>query len=512
MLTIEQFSFAYPQEKRVVENISLHIEEGTFTILCGPSGSGKTTLLRSIKPAIAPVGETEGKIVFRGKNINDYSERELASQIGFVFQRSDTQIVTDKVWHELSFGLENLGVKPDEIRFRVAEMSSFFGMDSWFYKDTSELSGGQQQILSLASVLVMHPQLILLDEPMSQLDPVAATDFIKFLKRINEEFGTTILLSEHNLEHIYLDCDQIIYLEEGKMKFQGSPQQIVDKLRNTPLWHAVPTFIRAQDYLPFDSIAFEYSEFRKRCKELKGMEQPKEEKSPLNFHVKEVYYDYPQKQVLKDISFSLNQGEVLTLIGPNGSGKTTLMKLLASHLKPTYGRIKNKDKLTVSMLPQDPQTLFTKATVEEDLERMYLGDYTEVVELLGIKELLKKHPFDCSGGEQQFIGLAKILMLKTQIVLLDEPTKALDATRKRLLAQIIKNLTNSGTTVVLSTHDIEFAADISDRILFLFNGQELSLGDNKSLLSKNTFYTTSLGRILNKENILTCEDIKRCQN
>ncbi|MFR8755751.1 MAG: ABC transporter ATP-binding protein [Clostridium sp.] len=224
LVEIKDFGFSYPESSRkVLEHVNLNIKEGTLNVIMGRSGCGKSTLLRQLKSVLAPAGEKEGKILYRNIPLEDTDHRTQSQEIGFVMQNPDNQIVTDKVWHELAFGLESLGYDNATIRLRVAEMASYFGIQKWFYKNVSELSGGQKQLLNLASVMAMHPSLLILDEPTSQLDPIAASDFLETVKKINRDIGTTVLLTEHRLQDIIPYADRVFVMDEGPCFWKGQP-------------------------------------------------------------------------------------------------------------------------------------------------------------------------------------------------------------------------------------------------------------------------------------------------
>ena len=244
---IENLTFSYPGSAvPTLDGVSLDIEKGEFLLLCGRSGSGKTTLLRQLKPALAPYGKRQGEILFDGKPIGELTSREQAEKIGFVMQDPQEQIVTDKVWHELAFGLENLGCDPAVMRLRVAEMASFFGIQDWFHREVAELSGGQKQLLNLASVMAMQPEVLILDEPTSQLDPISAGDFLNTLKKINRELGTTIVITEHRTEDIFPAADRVAVMEAGRLTFLGSPREVGLALcrSGSPLFSALPAPVR----------------------------------------------------------------------------------------------------------------------------------------------------------------------------------------------------------------------------------------------------------------------------
>lgn len=241
---IENLNFSYPEkEKLVLNDINLVINKGEFITVCGKSGSGKTTLLKHLKSVLKPKGKTRGKIYFEDRNLSDLSIREEASLIGYVMQNPDEQIVTDKVWHELAFGLESLGCNQNEMRLKVAEMASYFGIQNWFHKNVNELSGGQKQLLNLASIMAMQPRVIILDEPTSQLDPIAAADFLNTIKKINLELRTTIIISEHRLEDIFYASDRVVVLEDGKIIANDEPRKVGLKLieNKSDMIYALPS-------------------------------------------------------------------------------------------------------------------------------------------------------------------------------------------------------------------------------------------------------------------------------
>ena len=253
-INFKDFHFTYPLAKRpALKQLNLTIEQGEFVVFCGVSGCGKTTLLKQLKQDLAPHGERSGRIFLNGQALDTLTERERAEKIGYVLQNPENQLVTDKVWHELAFGLENLGVEPSTIRRRVAEMANFFGIQGLFHHDTMHLSGGQKQLLNLASVMVMQPEVLILDEPTSQLDPIAATEFIQTLQKLNKELGLTILLVEHRLEEVYPLADRVVMLEQGKIIANGTPKDVATALqaidRNHPMLFGSPTPLRSHHAL-----------------------------------------------------------------------------------------------------------------------------------------------------------------------------------------------------------------------------------------------------------------------
>lgn len=519
IVTVKNLTFSYPKcETPTLSGISLEVNAGEFLVICGRSGCGKTTLLRQLKPQLAPHGILSGEILFGGEPLNDLDERKSTAKIGFVQQSPENQIVTDKVWHELAFGLENLGLEATVIRRRIAETASFFGIQNWFHKSVSELSGGQKQLLNLAAVMVMQPELLILDEPTSQLDPIAASDFLAMLKKINVELGTTVILTEHRLEEALPLASRTAVMENGRLLCVGSAGEIGMFLKESKsgmframpaamrIWGAVNTAkecpecpVSVNDGRGFlAKIAAE-----KTLKEVprKNMRKFGEEK----VSVRKVWFRYEKDlpDVVRNVDFSARAGELVCVLGGNGTGKTTLLKLIAGLKKPYRGEIATSGR--VCMLPQDPKILFAKKTVAEDLadalSELRLSNeekrecVSEVVERCGLRGLESRHPYDLSGGEQQRAALAKLLLLKPDVLLADEPAKGLDAEYKAELAAIFRGLLESGVCIVAVSHDVEFCAEYADRCALFFDGAIAAAEEPRGFFSGNSFYTTAAHRI-----------------
>lgn len=540
ILQVKNLSFSYPNTAQpALKDVSFSIKKGSFSLLIGESGCGKTTLLRLIKEEIAPHGVKTGEILFGGRDASSAS----FENIGFVGQNPDEQIVTDKVWHELAFGLESMGLKNDVIRRRVAEMSSYFGISGLYNKNTDELSGGEKQILNLAAVMVMQPKLLILDEPTSRLDPIAAADFISTLQKLNRELGITVLLAEHRLEDVFPISDSIIALEGGSLLCCDTPKQVCRKMRGHKLFSGFPSAARIWNGL---STQCECPITVKEGKDFLDTAFPNaaggvEDKSQTTDQAKNdpaikasgVWFRYSKNShdVLKDMSISVDEGEIFCILGGNGSGKTTTLNVLSGLEKPYKGKCRIFGKKIseykggslyrgcLSVLPQNPKTVFIKNTVEEDLAEILTAagiikseqekKISEVSALLGIKHLLKKHPYDISGGETQKCALAKLLLTEPKLILLDEPTKGLDAYSKQKLCNILKDLKHKGITILIVTHDVEFAAVVCDRCGLFFNGELLSVGTPNEFFSGNSFYTTAASRISREhfENAVLCDEV-----
>lgn len=525
-LTCKELSFTYPgQKKPVLQDLSFSVDMGQFVVLCGASGSGKTTLLRQLKPALTPAGKKSGTITLGGLSLEELSPKEQAQRIGFVLQAPEQQVVTDRVWHELAFGLESLGLSREQIRLRVAEMVSFFGMEDWFYEEVSHLSGGQKQLLNVASVLVMQPDVLVLDEPTSQLDPVAAANFFDLLVRINRQLGITILLTEHRLEEVLPLCDRVLVLEEGRLLADGTASEVGQALKamHHPLFSAMPAAMRLYDAVP-NTLPCPVSvregrnwlsAFAKTHPLTESLRQEEAPKGDVVLKMDRVFFRYEKegKDIVKDLSFEVRRGSLFALLGGNGAGKTTILSLLSGLEEPQRGTVYLEGKPlspsalgdVIGLLPQQPQSLFVKQTVEQDLLEVLeekglekeekQRQVAEVASLCQVGHLMAAHPYDLSGGEAQRVAFAKVLLLRPSILLLDEPTKGLDAPLKETFGTILKQLTLGGTTIFMVSHDVEFCASFADWCALLFDGAVASAASPAAFFSGNRFYTTSANRI-----------------
>lgn len=517
------FSYALTPDKKALDNVSLKIKHGEYITVCGKSGSGKSTLLRHLKTVLTPAGEHSGEILFNGKKLSDVSEYEQASFIGYVMQNPENQIVTEKVWHELAFGLESLGIDQKTMRLRVAEMASYFGIADWFDKDVSELSGGQKQLLNLASIMAMQPSVLILDEPTSQLDPIAASDFLNTVRKINLELGTTIIITEHRLEDILYASDKVAVLENGKLIAYDEPRKIGEYLKESDndLFVAMPTPMQVYHGLNFtDSLCpLTVREGANMLTEKIGytdnlipcLEKTEDEESykDLAINVKDLWFRYQRngRDILKGTNLKVPKGKIFAIVGGNGTGKSTLLKCIAlDNMKPYRGKVILKDE--VSMLPQDPQSLFVKETVREELEEIS-KDFCNIIKICDIEHLLDSHPFDISGGEQQRVALAKVLLKSPKILLLDEPTKGMDAFFKIKFAEILNDLKQIGITILLVSHDVEFCAKYADICALFFGGDIVTSTTPNKFFSQNSFYTTAANRMSRHLflNAINCEDV-----
>ena len=527
---IQNLTFTYPeQEKEVLRDVSITLSSGDFAVLAGPSGCGKSTLLRQLKTVLAPHGKKEGAILFNGVPLEEVDNRIQSARIGFVLQDPDSQIVTDKVWHELAFGLESLGVDNTTIRGRVAEMASFFGIQTWFHMEVTQLSGGQKQLLNLASIMVLQPDVLILDEPTSQLDPIAATDFLQTLGRINRELGTTILICEHRLEDVIPMANRLLILDKGELIADDSPVGTFEILRNRshPMLHSMPTPMQIWSTLNWKTdCPLTVSDGRNQLTDwaeahtlIQTPERPAAlpEKEPL-ISLDEVWFRYEKDtpDILKSVSMQAYPGELLCILGGNGTGKSTTLSVLSGVRKPYRGKFTCKAK-KVTALPQNPQMLLVKKNVREELLSVFpdkklpeLADKVgEMVSLCRLEGLLDRHPYDLSGGEQQRAALAKVLLQDPEVLLLDEPTKGVDNDFKITFARILKELTARGVCVIMVSHDVEFCAQYADRCGLFFDGGIVTMDAPQPFFAGKSFYTTAANRMARHllPNAVTAEDV-----
>ena len=533
------FSYAAAKGRHSLENVSLKVEQGEFLVLCGKSGSGKSTLLRHLKTVLTPNGKRTGEILFRGVPLSKVSDREQAAKIGFVMQNPDDQIVTDKVWHELAFGLESLGCDQKTMRARVAEMACYFGIQDWFHRDVCNLSGGQKQLLNLASIMAMQPEVLILDEPTSQLDPIAASDFLNTVRKINRELGTTVIITEHRLEDIFPYADRAVVMDGGKVIADDAPRNVGKLLyeQHHPMFTAMPTPVRVfygaagvgECPLTVREGRSWLSKAFPQTPQYPAIPAPElsEETAPSALSLKELWFRYEKDSpdILRGVSAEVPKGSLYAILGGNGAGKSTTLKAICGICKPYRGKVtlfgkpidkyKNRELFShcLAMLPQDPKSLFVKKTVREDLEEMTKdkAEISRIAALCQITELLDSHPYDLSGGEQQRSALAKVLLTQPKLLLLDEPTKGIDSFFKETFAEILANLKKQGITIVMVSHDVEFCARYADLVSMFFDGQILTTDTPRRFFGSNSFYTTAAHRMSRHvfDMAVTAEDVIR---
>lgn len=548
-LEFRDVSFTYPEQNQpVLRHISFRIGRGEFVLLCGPSGCGKTTLLKHMIKSQIPFGIGTGEMLFEGRDIEKMPDYEAVSRIGYVGQSPENQIVTNTVWHELAFSLESMGISVSEIRKRTAEMAEYFGLRSLFRRKTAELSGGQKQILNLASVMVLQPELLILDEPTSQLDPIAAERFLQTLEKLHTDFGITILITEQRLEQVLSVADRVMIMQDGRLSAIASPEECGKILKddNNPVYQALPAAVQ---------VFMERGNLDETCpltvgqgrqwldRQLQGRQRKKlfdekkeykvkstaveDRKQEYVIEVNQVSFHYPKSgEVLRDFTWKLPKGSIYGLLGGNGSGKTTALKIMAGiyHLQAGACKVKGQ----ALYLPQNPKAVLTEITVEDELAELLsrrgktretiLAKVEQMLQFMELKSQRKQHPYDLSGGQQQRLALAKVLLLEPDILLLDEPTKGLDAAFKEKLGLCLQEIVEGGVTIVLVSHDVEFCAKYATHCGLLFDGEVISSGETRQFFANNYFYNTAAARmsaellpeILNVEDILLrLQEIRR---
>ena len=504
-LAVDGLSFAYPgAAASVLRDVSFNLEPGAFALLVGDTGSGKSTLLSLVKPEIAPTGERSGAVCVFGHSVDEMEPADSARTIGFVFQNPDNQIVCESVWHEMAFGLENLGLPQNEMRRRVAETSYFFGMEDWFRRDTDSLSGGRKQLLALASVLAMRPRLLLLDEPTAQLDPIAEKTFLHALFRVNRELGCTVVVATHRPQAMadYATC--AFRLDNGCVKSidlatiassvngamddfeemnDGSRPQIFDS-----------SFPQVKGLAKKEPVHDSSIGSKNAKKTVHSLKNSKGEAGGIELDGAWFRYDRDGDWVLRGLNLRVMPGEIHALVGGNGCGKSTLLALMAGTQKLQRGKLRVDAQNARALLPQDPKALFAEETVKAELmEWAGIGGYdlpeaTAMLERLSLSDAVERHPYDLSGGQQQLLALGKLLLVRPRLLLLDEPTKGLDDRARSQVAVLLRDVQAAGTTVVMATHDLAFARDIADRVTMVFDGEVACTEPSPAFFADNLYY------------------------
>lgn len=551
-IKISHLTFSYGGENTFsLKDISFTVEQGEILLIIGESGCGKTTLLRHLKKDYMPSGKwgADSRILIDGEPIEGLEDKEQAGKVGFVRQNADAALVTDKVWHELAFGLENLGYSQKTMQRKIAEMTAFFGLEGIYHEEICKLSGGQKQMVNLASVMVMEPEVLVLDEPTSQLDPIAATEFFHMIEKIHKEIGTTIILTEHRLEEVFSLCDKVMVLEQGKVLMEGTPRQVAAGLYRdkNPLYQSLPAaailYLKLEKQEKKGETAFEnqvsdmvsasmqeipltVSEGKKWLESRYGKQQfpgkdletfkeetegffsKEKDKNPV-LSADEIWFRYEpeSRDIIKACSIELEKEKITAILGGNGAGKSTLLHILAGHYKARRGKVKGGEE-SIGMLPQNPQAMFVKKSVREELELSGKhqqdgeGDFVkdgfgleEIIDFCNLGDVLGQHPFDLSGGQMQKLALAKLLLEDYDILLLDEPGKGMDYAFKLEMGKLLKRLTGMGKTILMVSHDVEFCARYADTCGLFFDGHIVSVSKTQTFFHQNVFYTTAVARI-----------------
>lgn len=530
-IEVRSLSFAYPDaDAAVLEGLDWSVPQGAFALLVGGTGSGKSTLLSLLKPEIAPAGERTGELRVLGEPVADMDVRASAERVGYVFQDPENQIVCETVWHEMAFGLENLGVSRDEMRRRVAETSYFFGLEDWLHRDTDTLSGGRKQLLSLAAVLALRPRVLLLDEPTSQLDPVAEKNFLHALFRVNRELGCTVVVATHQPRPMLEYATCAYRIEDGRVREVADIASLGDReglfSGEVPGWGASrrakngvfssasgqpgsldprggapgakkglksgkPAEFEAQIEPQDDPGAPSRAGGRRTLQKMHGGSATTLSATTLS----ESWFRYDRATgwVLRGLDVTFSAGAVHAIVGGNGCGKSTMLSVLAKTVKLQRGRMA-RGAASAALLPQNPKALLVAETVRDELmEWASTCGYDEAaaqeqVARLGLAGLEARHPYDLSGGQRQLLALAKLLLIGPELLLLDEPTKGLDLASRRIIARALRDHAQAGGTVVMATHDLDFVEQVADDVAMMFDGEIACMESPADFFADNVFY------------------------
>ncbi|MGI6225559.1 MAG: ABC transporter ATP-binding protein [Peptococcales bacterium] len=542
IIEIKNLTYFYPNETRtVLENIDLTIEEGEFVLLVGGSGCGKSTLIKAMAGLVPEFygGKIKGEIRLAGRSLATLTRKELVDKVGIVFQDPESQLVMTNVEQELVFGLENLGLDNSLMKRRVLEATGALSLGNYLKKNTPELSGGLKQKVALASVLAMQPEIILLDEPTSQLDPVSGEEILTILRRLNEENGITIVLVEQRLERCFHLADRILVMDKGKIICNTKNHSFFSRWSLENRSPFIPPLAKLFAGAGFEKVPLTVKEGRNllspflekttnNLQEKKNTEEKvkKYNNTPL-IEIEKLWFVYKNgDEALKNINLSIYPGDFTVIMGDNAAGKTTLLKVINGLLKPSQGKVEiaqqNTKKIAVEQLAQkvgylsqNPNDyLFLNSVKEEVLFTLKAQGMVEegkvdiLLEKLNLSLYQDKNPRDLSSGERQRVALAAVLIANPEIILLDEPTRGLDYKLKKELGEILLALQRTGKTVIVVTHDVEFAAEYAQNIVLMSQGSIVAEGDKKAMLTKSIFYSPQISKLFYNYNndIVTIEE------
>jgi energy-coupling factor transporter ATP-binding protein EcfA2 len=536
MIRFKHLTYRYPgAELPVLQDLSLQIREGEFLLVIGPSGAGKSTLLRCLNGLVPHFygGTIAGQVTVDGRDPLALGPKGMASAVGFVLQDPEAQFVVDKVEDELAFAMENQGLAPIVMRKRVEEVLDQLNIAHLRQRSVNTLSGGERQRVAIAAVMTLQPQVLVLDEPTSQLDPQAAEEVLDTLVRLNQDLGLTIVLSEHRLERVVQYIDRILYLPgQGQSPILDEPRAVLSQVDLTP---PLITLAKALDWSPLPLTIKEGRRFarqfaRSRAKSAGHDSCLSNLQSPISITVQGLGYSYNGHPALQDVSLEVRQGEFVALMGRNGAGKTTLLKQLVGLLKPDQGQVQIADPKAeqlmdtrrvateeiirvVGYVPQNPNALLFNDTVRQELDFTRRGhglepsDYGPLLGTMGLTGHTEHYPRDLSVGERQRVALASILVAEPQILLLDEPTRGLDYQQKTALVGFLQHEKVRGRTIVMATHDVELVANCADRVVLLGDGQVVVDGPARQVMSESLVFASQINKLFRDPDLLTVEDV-----
>ncbi len=530
MLKVKNLHFEYPTRAKTVLNIPyLHIPKASFSLVIGPSGGGKSTLLRLTNGLVPHFtgGNLMGDIEVNGLDPIANGPHIMSKHVGFVFQEPENQFVVDIVEDEIAFSLENAGIPRAEMKERITTVMTQLHINHLRRRKLSSLSGGEAQRVAIAAALVMQPALLVLDEPTSQLDPLAASQVLKLLEQLRSAYHLTILIAEHRIERVLQFCDQLIIVPGGDLPtLCGATQSMLNR---APYLPPVSELFRKKNCFP---LPVSMAEAVSRRDEL-NLPLPvtlttapaSNPTSPI-LSVQNLSVNQADQPVLSDINFDLAAGERLVIMGPNGAGKSTLLRCLVGLMKPSGGKIQylgkditntNTASLSqqIGLLPQDPNALLFSETVYQELEHT-LKNHKQTVNPMKIMDLLRelnlqqeseRYPRDLSSGERQRVALGTICITNPPILLLDEPTHGLDPDLKNDLIALLKSWNRAGMSFILVTHDVEFAAAFAHRIILLEKGKITLDGSPRTVFNHNQDFSPQIMQLFPDHNWLTLDDI-----
>jgi energy-coupling factor transporter ATP-binding protein EcfA2 len=538
MIQFEHVSYTYPgADQPALYDVSLSLADGEFVLIAGTSGSGKSTLLRCINGLVPHFygGHFGGRVLVAGHDTREHEPRDLAHIVGFVFQDPEAQMVVEVVEDELVFGMENLGIDPRVMRRRVEEVLDQLEIAHLRHRRVTTLSGGERQRVAIAAALAMQPQVLVLDEPTSQLDPHTAEEVLTALQKLNADLGLTIALSEHRLERVVQYADRLIVLDRqigrAPTVVAGPPR---DVLVYSPLAPPLAQLGRALSWEPLPLTIKEGRRFvveqgldtYMRPPSISETDRRVITNSPPALRVEGLSVRLARHDILYQVSLNVAGGELVALMGRNGSGKTTLLRAIMGLVTPERGRIwAGEQEITalpteqraryIGYVPQDPRALLFEETVANELRwtlaHLRSGEHADervkqTLELLRIAHLVQAHPRDLSGGEQQRVALAAILVADPVVLLLDEPTRGLDYQAKAALIDLLGKLQQAGRAIILVTHDVELVAASADRIVLLGDGEVVVEGAPVELLNDSLIFSSQIGKLFRHQRWLTVED------
>ncbi|HSN74320.1 MAG TPA: energy-coupling factor transporter ATPase [Anaerolineae bacterium] len=551
MITFQNVTYRYPQPAGsrptapALHELSLHIDEGELVLVVGTSGAGKSTFLRCLNGLIPHFygGQLSGQVRVAGRDPVALGPQGMAHTVGMVFQDPETQFVADQVEDELAFGMENQALPPALMRKRVEEVLDQLTIAHLRGRRLSTLSGGEKQRVAIAAVLTMNPEVLVLDEPTSQLDPQSAEEVLVAIRRLNEDLGLTVLLAEHRLERVVQFVDRVLYLPgASEAALLDEPRAVMAAIAlNPPLvalgkakgWQPLPLTVKqARRFVPSDqrSLAVERSAAAESATLADRLSSPVVAGAAPLVSVEGVSFSYGAHEALRNVSLALRPGEVVALMGRNGSGKSTLLKLLAGLSKPSRGSVRlavtqqssinthsaalDEIVRVVGYVPQNPGALLFKDTVLEELAFTRQGHKLPpdpvadraLLARLGLAEQAERYPRDLSTGQRQRVALAAILVAEPQVLLLDEPTRGLDYAQKEALTAILRELRRQGRAILLATHDVELVASSADRVVLLGEGQVVVDGPTRQVMTGSLVFASQVNKLYRDPRYLVVED------